>query len=1156
MDAMDLKTAIGIEAGKRDTPLRDPFLLEYVNVKLASLGQPIVGKKEDYQFMPLAGALLGDYQEKSRLLSGHLCPVDARIQDFINAYLDDLDPSEPRPTLPSNTLVLDRHGLARMLSIPPKEDEFESNIINSYRVHQGVLHNPKNDRRTTKGVFHVTEGGLPITADKLSVPKVTFARMLKAALNPPKELMRLPMMYGQEEQAEVWVSHMMRPLVSPDIPGTLSEKRYEVRFFAPGNLVSNLDFVESIFGNAGDPSLPENDSALDVNGWTGHTGCVILAPHLITLTKKELGLPHVSEATEGQKAQGMCYEQDDELYNNGGAFKLTCRDHRGVVVTVIADNYFGYCKKEVKTQISYSANLYGLAEEEHAGGALAFPSYDLGEDFKLDTVVHDLDHSYEDVLEKYGDLLEPQAEGYAIDKQHADVYYVPTDAYFSLEEQNVTWEYKGAHQAIRLRPGITYILPSGYRVEMLKPAEGRRWRLIGTTAEGTYCHKPCTVSGGGKSEISKSISDAIINGPAIVTDFQSDFDMVEAIVNKEYGQRFADTKRNREKGRPLLSVERSLGSVVKLLTPSSDYTDEYNDWLKAIPYYVKELVFIVKRHFKSDWGDTWRERFNVDLVNGVGGNQLRYKKNLLITQFLRVGFTGEGSWRTFGLRKDFFPSFKLQTEDDISATIVMPRENIPGLPESADNASLKFIENCEYRLFQRPDEAIHRGYDKRTELDMSLPGNFFSNYQPLSRDEAREIVEDTIRFDQYTQPIKDMIKDYVANGTTDFIVVPSHPRIVDGKPTKNPRYLQDRDDLVNPRNFYLADVSTRLYRKIPVGSGVPRPVNAVLPGRRNNPAEPGIRPLAVFNPIHYLPLPEFFMEVISSMTGKSPSTTGAGSEGALTKGPFNCLPQIIDLNNALVSFLLTDYKPFITAAGYVGPKARMDHDVSLLVPEIWCRLKPEERDPEQLIAAGYLEKCPDVEHKGQKIPSSILGYRISDRFVRTYFGRVFANPASVFTEEMLKPEMQDMEAFAEGMDNIIGVHERVAKSYMADGTIEGACPPLKALLEIMAEGNFAALEDEAFRKQFTREALIESDWYKARLAQRQQVEVSLWERHIAYLEGFMEKATHQNVIGKLGIQEKLDHAKKTLAIYRSEENLKKLVGTLGTDPYAYVGAKS
>ena len=51
------------------------------------------------------------------------------------------------------------------------------------------------------------------------------------------------------------------------------------------------------------------------------------------------------------------------------------------MVTIIADNYFGYCKKEVKTQISFAANLFGSCEEEHAGGAIAFPTYVLGQDF-------------------------------------------------------------------------------------------------------------------------------------------------------------------------------------------------------------------------------------------------------------------------------------------------------------------------------------------------------------------------------------------------------------------------------------------------------------------------------------------------------------------------------------------------------------------------------------------------------------------------------------------------------------------------------------------------------------------------------------------------------------------------------------------------------
>ena len=60
-----------------------------------------------------------------------------------------------------------------------------------------------------------------------------------------------------------------------------------------------------------------------------------------------------------------------KLYNDGKPFKITARGSEGVIVTLIADNYFGYSKKEIKTQISYSANLYGQCEEEHSGGALA-----------------------------------------------------------------------------------------------------------------------------------------------------------------------------------------------------------------------------------------------------------------------------------------------------------------------------------------------------------------------------------------------------------------------------------------------------------------------------------------------------------------------------------------------------------------------------------------------------------------------------------------------------------------------------------------------------------------------------------------------------------------------------------------------------------------
>ena len=74
--------------------------------------------------------------------------------------------------------------------------------------------------------------------------------------------MILPYTSGQPDQARLFVSLLLRPLVCP-ATGTDPEKTMEIRFFAPASLISNLDFVESIFGNAGDPHLPENDAALD-----------------------------------------------------------------------------------------------------------------------------------------------------------------------------------------------------------------------------------------------------------------------------------------------------------------------------------------------------------------------------------------------------------------------------------------------------------------------------------------------------------------------------------------------------------------------------------------------------------------------------------------------------------------------------------------------------------------------------------------------------------------------------------------------------------------------------------------------------------------------------------------------------------------------------
>ncbi|MGD8309865.1 MAG: hypothetical protein PVG98_10515 [Chromatiales bacterium] len=1123
----------------------------YINLKLASSGQPPCLSDKTREFMATAQDLVKSYREKNRLLSSYLCPPDRRVQDFIGRYLAELD-LDRLPRLPTMTFVLDRHGLARELSLPVGEDEFHSDIVSSYRVRQGVLHNPVSDRRTTAGSFHIAEGGLPVPGDKRAVPKAAFARMLALALDPPRGLLTLPFSASQPVPARMFASLLLRPTVCPEIPGREPEKTMEIRFFAPGNLVGNLDFVESIFGNGGNPFLAESDAALDVDHWTGHTGCVILAPHLKRLTKKAVGLPQWEVATEAQRRDGMCWREPGELYNDGEAFKLTARDETGVILTLIADNYFGYCKKEVKTQISYAANLYGLAEEEHAGGALAFPRRNHGEEFGADSRTRESGYSFADLVARYGEAMEVRPEGYAVDRRFPEVVYIPQAVRMDLNAQIISWEHEGAAQAIRLQPGRVYMQPNGYKVEMMKHPGAPSWRLVGTDPEGVFCHKPSTVSGGGKSEISKSIEDAVIYGPLFVDDLHKDLDRVQEIFDRDYATRFAAgaEDEDRDPTRPPLSPERSLGSVIKLLTPSSSYSDEFNAWLESIPPRILALAFLIKRFYRPEWGGRWRDHLSVDEVDGAPGHELKLHDRKIIASYLRIGFDTEGKWRTFKVRQDYIAAEKVQMEDDISASVVVPAGWISGgRPEAGAGGSVKLVKNCEYRLFQRPDEAIHPGFDRQTERDMASPGNFLANYEPLRGEGLADVVEDVLTLSMFTEPMQSLLREAYRDGA-GYVVSSAHPRLLDGKPTKNPRYLQTRPDLVDPVRTYVAEMGARLHRRLPLGEPLWHPVDAVLAGRRNNPPEPGIRPLAVYNPIHYQELPELFMDFVCSLTGKSPSTTGAGSEGALTKGPFNALRPTPDLNNALVAFILTGHAGFSSSAGHIGPRLRVDHDISLLIPEIWTRLRPEERRPDHMIANGYLEPLEDFDHRGRRVLASRLGYRITERFVRHFLGKIFDNPGAVLTEATLRPETQDLDVFAEGVHNIVEAQQRVARRYLEDGSVGDACPPLKALLHIMAEGHYEGRDagDDQIRAMFTREYLLASDWYLERLEVKQARDVQLWRCHVHSLQQFLALPEYDDESKALAIGERLEQARAKLQEVQGEAYLESLVGTIGADP--------
>ena len=257
-----------------------------------------------------------------------------------------------------------------------------------------------------------------------------------------------------------------------------------------------------------------------------------------------------------------------------------------------------------------------------------------------------------------------------------------------------------------------------------------------------------------------------------------------------------------------------------------------------------------------------------------------------------------------------------------------------------------------------------------------------------------------------------------------------------------------------------------------------------------------------------------------------------------------------DLNNALLSYILTEYQGFSSAAGYIGSENRFDHDISILIPEIWARLVPEDRDPKKLIKNGCLEKLEDFEYNGQKVLASRLGYRITENFAFRCMNRLFDEPLAVFNERMLKPELQGMDDYVDGINNITEAMQRAALPFFEDGSVESAIPPLKVLLHVMAYGHYEGkdISDPELRKLFEREEVLKSDWYKARLKLKQDKDIAFLVEQIGYLEDFKNNENNAALVAEMDIDGRLAQAKERLKNVESKQYLKELVGTIGVDP--------
>jgi len=284
-------------------------LARYINLKLAALGQPLCHHTPTC-ISGAAGRCSAALHQKEQT-AGHPPVSRRRPHSGVSRRLPQRRlPARRRPHS-AIAFNLDRPGMGARLA-PGQSRQISSPYVESYRVPQGVLHNPAADRRTTQGLFHIAEGGFPIPPIKPPVPKRAFAALWAAAFAPrrPDD----PSLHRRSARPSQLLH--LAPPASPRLPRhrPRAEKSMEVRFLAPVRW-SPTWISWSPFRQRGDPSLPENDAALDALHWTGHTGCVVLAPHLVGIPSGNWTAAHRRGYRSAESATVMCWSIEDEPYN-------------------------------------------------------------------------------------------------------------------------------------------------------------------------------------------------------------------------------------------------------------------------------------------------------------------------------------------------------------------------------------------------------------------------------------------------------------------------------------------------------------------------------------------------------------------------------------------------------------------------------------------------------------------------------------------------------------------------------------------------------------------------------------------------------------------------------------------------------------------------
>ena len=114
----------------------------------------------------------------------------------------------------------------------------------------------------------------------------------------------------------------------------------------------------------------------------------------------------------------------------------------------------------------------------------------------------------------------------------------------------------------------------------------------------------------------------------------------------------------------------------------------------------------------------------------------------------------------FKVRQDFIAAEKVQMEDDISASVVVPADMLPNLsPKSSDPSRQAGRQLRVAACSSAPMTRSIAASTTRPKQDMAQRDNFLANFEPLKGDTLTEIVDDVVGFGQYTEPMRNILQE-------------------------------------------------------------------------------------------------------------------------------------------------------------------------------------------------------------------------------------------------------------------------------------------------------------------------------------------------------------------------------------------------------------